>query len=337
MQKALLLNSKYGNFVVSDIPRESPGVGEVLIKVQSAALNPVDWKIQRFGYLIDGYPAVLGSDIAGDVVEVGEGVSDFQKGDRVFSQAVFKKTRGAFQQYVVASTSSLSKIPPKFSYDEVSTLPMALTTAFAGLYKDPDSGLGITPPITEEARGKYANTPIVILGGSSSVGQYVIQFAKLSGFSPIIVTASPSHTDSLLEIGASNVIDRNLSTSSLSEEIGKITSKPIHFVFDSIALAETQQTAIDIISPGGRAVVVLPAVVAPAEGKYLSKTNAGHVHPIPTFYREHLYGFLEKGFITPNRFEILPNGLAGIVEGLERLEANRVSRLKLVARPQETL
>lgn len=82
-QKALLLTAEFGKFVVSDIPRESPGAAEVLIKVQSTALNPVDWKIQKYGHLIDGYPAVLGSDIAGDVVEVGEGVTDFKLGDRV--------------------------------------------------------------------------------------------------------------------------------------------------------------------------------------------------------------------------------------------------------------
>lgn len=119
----------------------------------------------------------------------------------------------------------------------------------------------------------------------------------MSGFSPIITTASATHTDSLKAIGASNVIDRNLFIASLKEEIGQITSKPICFVYDSISSAATQQTAHDILSPGGRAVVVLPTVITPAEGKYISKTNAGHAHPIPAFYHDHLYGFLEKGFI----------------------------------------
>lgn len=83
--KALVLPEKFGEFIVADFPREAPGPGEILIKVQSAALNPVDWKIQKFDVLIDGYPAVLGSDIAGDVEEVGEGVTDFKKGDRVYA------------------------------------------------------------------------------------------------------------------------------------------------------------------------------------------------------------------------------------------------------------
>lgn len=86
--KALVLPEKFGQFVVADFPREAPGPGEILIKVQSAALNPVDWKIQKWDVLIDGYPAVLGSDIAGDVVEVGEGVTDFKKGDKVWGNTI---------------------------------------------------------------------------------------------------------------------------------------------------------------------------------------------------------------------------------------------------------
>lgn len=130
----------------------------------------------------------------------------------------------------------------------------------------------------------------------------VIQLAKISGFTPIIATASSKHIDSLKEIGASNVLDRNLSTALLKDEISKITSKPIQYVYDSIASEPTQQTAHDILSPGGRAVVVLPIVITPAEGKYISKTTAGQAHPdnaelFPAFYHDHVYGFLEKGYI----------------------------------------
>ena len=67
--------------VTSDIPK--PSSGEVLIKVEAAALNPVDWKIQKYGLYSDVLPAVLGSDIAGEIVELGEGVSHFSKDDKV--------------------------------------------------------------------------------------------------------------------------------------------------------------------------------------------------------------------------------------------------------------
>jgi NADPH:quinone reductase-like Zn-dependent oxidoreductase len=82
-QKALLLTEKQGNFRVGSRSIPSPGTGQLLVKVQSAALNPVDYKIQELGIFVDHYPAVLGTDIAGIVEEVGEGVENFSKGDNV--------------------------------------------------------------------------------------------------------------------------------------------------------------------------------------------------------------------------------------------------------------
>jgi NADPH:quinone reductase-like Zn-dependent oxidoreductase len=82
-QKALFLQSQHGQFAVGlrNIPK--PERGEVLVKIFSAALNPVDYKIQEFGIFVEKYPAVLGVDIAGIVDEVGEGVHTFVKGDKV--------------------------------------------------------------------------------------------------------------------------------------------------------------------------------------------------------------------------------------------------------------
>ena len=82
-QKALLLDAKFGKFVVGTIPVPKPGPGEILVKIQAAALNPVDWKVQKYGIFADKFPAVLGMDIAGGVEELGEGVTDFKIGDRV--------------------------------------------------------------------------------------------------------------------------------------------------------------------------------------------------------------------------------------------------------------
>jgi NADPH:quinone reductase-like Zn-dependent oxidoreductase len=81
-QKALLLDGKCGNYAVDTIPVPKPGFGEILVKVRAAALNPADWKI-RNGYVPVKFPAILGSDVSGDVEEIGEGVTDFKKGDRV--------------------------------------------------------------------------------------------------------------------------------------------------------------------------------------------------------------------------------------------------------------
>lgn len=82
-QKALFLQSKQGEFAVGLHSIPKPGNDEVLIQVYSVALNPVDYKIQEFGVFVENYPAVIGEDIAGTVVEVGEGVSNFVEGDKV--------------------------------------------------------------------------------------------------------------------------------------------------------------------------------------------------------------------------------------------------------------
>lgn len=83
-QKALFLTSKHGDLLLEETTVYTPGPGELLIKIKSTSLNPVDWKIRKYGFVVETYPAILGSDIAGDVEEVGEGVHDFVKGDKMY-------------------------------------------------------------------------------------------------------------------------------------------------------------------------------------------------------------------------------------------------------------
>ncbi|KAF8970576.1 hypothetical protein BDZ97DRAFT_1789880, partial [Flammula alnicola] len=184
----------------------------------------------------------------------------------------------------------------------------------------------------------------VILGGASSVGQNgmcVIQLAKLSGLSPIITTASLKHTDYLKSLGATAVLDRNLSSSALATEISKITSTSIKFVYDSISADSTQKIGLDILAPGGQLVVDSHPTAKPVQDKTIIRVASRlrlpqNIELLETFYHDTVSGFLEKGLLKPNNIEILPNGLAGIPDGLARMEADKISGLKLVAHPQET-
>ena len=83
-QKSVILLEKFGQFEVQETDIPKPGPGELLVEIRSTALNPRDWKIPLYGILIDTYPAVLGMDSAGIVKEVGEGVTEFTVGDRVY-------------------------------------------------------------------------------------------------------------------------------------------------------------------------------------------------------------------------------------------------------------
>jgi len=341
-QKALYLNKKFGDLVVEDAPIYKPGPGEILIKVQATSLNPVDWKIQKYGAFIEKFPAVLGTDVAGDVEELGEGVTEFKKGDRVFVHGQFLNDRGSFQQYTLALASATARIPPNVSYDEASTLPVVLTAAYVGLYNKNPHGFGLTAPVSDATRGIYGGTPIVVLGGASSVGQIVIQLARLSGFSPIITTASLKHTENLKSLGATAVFDRDIPASDFAKEIKKLTKEPIKFVYDSISSKTTQETGVELLAPGGHMAVVLPVNTKSDEGKsvlqILGLPRLPHnIELVETLYHDKIAGFLEKGIIKPNKVEVLPNGLSGIADGLARMEANKISGLKLVARPQENL
>ena len=132
-QKALLLDAKFGKFVVDTIPVPKPGPGEVLVKIQAAALNPVDWKVQKYGIFADKFPAVLGMDIAGDVEELGEGVTDSSVGDLHYHQDLLithhlslkrvvqgdiKNEYAGFQQYALGIAASVAKVDHVFSLFE---------------------------------------------------------------------------------------------------------------------------------------------------------------------------------------------------------------------------
>lgn len=337
-QKALLLPVQFGEFTLGTTRVYKPGPGELLVKNKAASLNPVDWKIQKYETFIKEYPAILGTDIAGDVEDIGEGVTGigFSKGDRILSQGQFRPEWGGFQQYVKTSALTTTKIPENISFEQAATIPLALTTAYTGLYSNKPYGGGLEAPVEPIAVGKYAGSAIVVLGGSSSVGQYVIQFAKLSGFSPIVTTSSVKHTDYLKTIGATHVVDRN---SSLLAQIKNITKQPIPFVYDAISERSTQQAGLDVLADGGTMVTVSP-VDSQVEGKEAIHvvgllTAPAHLKLLETLYSTKLSGWLEEGIIKPNRVEYLPGGLGAIVAGLKRLENNEVSGVKLVVHPQD--
>ncbi|TFK16381.1 hypothetical protein FA15DRAFT_711897 [Coprinopsis marcescibilis] len=153
----------------------------------------------------------------------------------------------------------------------------------------------------------------------------VIQLAHLSGFSPIITTSSLKHEEFLKSLGATNVHDRSLSPdviqAAVKQRIGDI---PLKLVYDAIAVPETQHLAAE--QPGDNKTII---------GAVALKTLPFHVKLLRELYTK-LSGWLENGSIKPRRVETLPNGLSRIVEGLQRLEEDKVSGVKLVGLPQKT-
>lgn len=81
--KAAYLDAKGSKLRVAEAPIPKAGPNDIVIKNKAIAINPVDWKIQDYGFFVQNWPTVLGSDVAGEVVEVGEKVTRFKRSDRV--------------------------------------------------------------------------------------------------------------------------------------------------------------------------------------------------------------------------------------------------------------
>ncbi|KAG6826976.1 hypothetical protein H0H93_015955, partial [Arthromyces matolae] len=136
---------------------------------------------------------------------------------------------------------------------------------------------------------------------------------------------------------------RHLSISALTAEVHKITSKPIDFIYDAVSLPETQETGYSLLAEGGNLVLVLQSQLKDKDVKEKKNVYSAfgvwtlpHSKDLGALFYSSLSKLLETGDIKPNRVEVVPGGLNGIVAGLKKLEKDEVSGVKLVAHPQET-
>ncbi|KIJ59659.1 hypothetical protein HYDPIDRAFT_183963 [Hydnomerulius pinastri MD-312] len=346
-QKALWLTKVGEPLTIGQNTIPEPGPGDILVKNESVSLNPMDWIFPKVGfYMMKNFPVVIGEEGAGVVVKLGEGVTNLAVGDRVYyaTKFNFESDYAAFQEYTLISADIAGKLPANLSFDQGASICIGIAPFTAATYVPEPHGHGYTPPFESEGGvGKYKGHPILIMAGGASLGQYAIQLARLSGFSPIITTASLHNKDLLISLGATHVLDRKLSASQLKEEVANITSTPVMYAFDSISLDDTRQAAYDILAPGGKLTVVRRGSLKEVEGSGKGVVQAFGSFELPRvrefggkFMRE-LDSWLAEGKIKPNRVEVLPGGLHGIAAGLERLESGAVSATKFIVRPQETV
>jgi len=207
---AAWLNAKHSRLEVKPAPYTRPGKNEIVVRNHAVAVNPVDWVKQLTGNLMFSwikYPATLGSDVAGEVVEVGEDVSRFSVGDRVLGHALgMSKERntaaqGAFQAYTVLVDHMAAPIPNGMTYESAAVLPLGLSTAACGLFQK--DYLALRYPT--DPRGPPGKA-LLGWGGSTSVGSNAIQLAAAAGYE-VVATASPRNFDYVRKLGASSVFD----------------------------------------------------------------------------------------------------------------------------------
>ncbi|TVY63204.1 Dehydrogenase azaJ [Fusarium oxysporum f. sp. cubense] len=222
-------------FQVKEARMPIPGPGEIVIRNVAVSINPVDWKIhaRQHGRYLSEYPFILGEDAAGIVEQVGAGVTRFNNGDRVIAHCHGLLTKNpansAFQHYPTAVEKLTSPIPEGMAFEDAVVLPLAISTASAGLYDPAILNLPLPDPT---GNGNATGKTILIWGGASSVGATAIQLAAASG-ATVITTASPANHDFVRFLGASQVFDYH-SASVIEDIVEVLKNTPCYGVFDAI-------------------------------------------------------------------------------------------------------
>ncbi|KAL6271139.1 hypothetical protein ACE6H2_028050 [Prunus campanulata] len=181
-----------------EIPIPTLKKDEVLLKIEAASLNPSDFKIQKGlarPFLPRKLPYTPVTDVAGEIVEVGQGVKKFKVGDKVVALLSFGNG-GGLAEFAVAKEKLVVARPPEVSAAEGAGLPMAGLTAHQAVTKDGRIKLDET--------GQLKN--ILITGAAGGVGLYAVQLAKL-GNTHVTATCGARNIELVKSLGADEVLD----------------------------------------------------------------------------------------------------------------------------------
>ncbi len=177
-----------------DVDRPEPQAGEVLVRVRAAGINPVDCLGRKFplpGITAGHLPYTLGWDIAGSVVALGEGVTQFALGDEVYGVPRFPGEAQAYSEYITSPVADLALKPQRLTHQEAAGVPLAALTAWQALF---------------DTAHLQAGQMVLISGGAGGVGHYAIQFAKWKG-AQVMTTTSTRNVEFVRDLGADVVID----------------------------------------------------------------------------------------------------------------------------------
>lgn len=193
--KALFTNTYESEFVSTEIEKPTPKKGEVLVKIHASGVNLIDNKI-RLGlspYASPVLPAVLGTDLAGVIEEIGEGITEFKVGDEVYGLAGgVLGLQGTLAEYTAVDADLLAIKPKNLTMKEAAGVPLVLLTAWEGLI--------------DRAKVKKGDK-VLVHAGAGGVGHMVVQLAKIFG-TEVYATVSSQKAEIVKSFGATP-IDKN--------------------------------------------------------------------------------------------------------------------------------
>ncbi|KAJ8748203.1 hypothetical protein K2173_000611 [Erythroxylum novogranatense] len=202
----------------------TPVKDEVLLKLEAATINPVDWKIQKGmlrPLLPRRFPYIPCTDVAGEVLEVGPAVNNLKVGDKVVAMLSHFEG-GGLAEYAVAKQSLTVQRPSEVSAAEGAALPVAGLTALKALTESAEVKL--------DGSGKQKN--ILITAASGGVGHYAVQLAKL-GNTHVTATCGARNIEFVKSLGADEVLDyKTPDGASLKSPSGRKYDAVIHCTTD---------------------------------------------------------------------------------------------------------
>lgn len=216
--------------------RPAPATGhyDLLVQVQAASINPVDYKI-RLGMLkiMQAYrmPLILGQDLSGVVIDAGPKVSRFKRGDEVFAR-LDKSGIGAFAEFAAVRESDAALKPANLSHIEAASIPLVGLTSWQ---------------VMQDKMGLKGGQTVLIHAGSGGVGTFAIQLAKYLG-AQVVTTASSRNADLLKRLGADIVVDYQ------TQRFEELVKDP-DLVFDTQG-GDTLLRSIAITKPGGVVITI---------------------------------------------------------------------------------
>jgi NADPH:quinone reductase-like Zn-dependent oxidoreductase len=210
------------------VPRPEPGPGQVLVKVEAAGVGPWDgWIRAGKSALPQPLPLTLGSDLSGEIVAVGAGVSEVRVGGQVYG-VTNPQFIGAYAEYALASAEMVSNKPTSLTHVEAASVPVVSVTAWQALF--------------DHAQLKAGQT-VVIHGAAGNVGSYAVQLARRVGVQTIATVASDD-ISFVRNLGANTVIDYR--TQLFEEEV-----RDADAVIDLVG-GETQNRSFQVLRRGGK-------------------------------------------------------------------------------------
>jgi NADPH:quinone reductase len=220
-----------------EVPTPRPTAGQVLVRIRAAGVNPYDTYMRNGTYAVKPpLPYTPGSDGAGDIEAVGEGVNKVKPGDRVY---VAKALTGAYAEYALTQESQVHPLPAKITYGQGAGVWVPYGTAYHALYQCTQARAGET---------------VLIHGASGGVGVAAVQMARAMGLIALGTAGTEKGLELVRREGAHHVFDH--SQSGYLEQIVKATSgQGVDLILEMLANVNLGQD-LKLLASQGRVVVI---------------------------------------------------------------------------------